>query len=242
MVAQALARQVPDLRLNHRVEGIDTERHEVVARCHDRVQTFCYREACLSTLPLPLALTLCSSVPEAIAKACERLTRNRVLMAFLSIRGARPEGRGHWRYYGDEDLVFNRLIQMHEFDPHSAPSEGWGLMAEITQRTEDQFDPAEVILSRVRGDVARVGALADNCHIIDAHLRVVDPAYVVFTAENQPVIEAARAFLQRHGITPLGRYGRWEYSSMAQVMRDGFAWAEALLAAEEPQSAPSGHH
>jgi hypothetical protein len=57
---------------------------------------------------------------------------------------------------------------------------------------------------------------------------IVDPAYVVFTVDNQPIIEQARDFLKNSGVTSLGRYGRWEYSSMAQVMRDGFCCGEEM--------------
>lgn len=33
-----------------------------------------------------------------------------------------------------------------------------------------------------------------------------------------------------YNVEPLGRYGKWEYSSMSQVLQDGFTWAEGMLA------------
>jgi hypothetical protein len=128
-------------------------------------------------------------------------------MAYFAIEGPRPSGTGHWRYYSDEAIAFGRLVFMHEFDPAMAPARGWGLMAEMTAPSED---PA-----------AHPLALASRCEL--------------FTPANASVMERARGFLAANDVTPLGRYGRWEYSSMAQVMRDGFRfgreWADRLAVA-----------
>jgi hypothetical protein len=51
----------------------------------------------------------------------------------------------------------------------------------------------------------------------------------------QTIVEHAIAHLHSRGVLPLGRYGRWEYSSMAQVMSDGFALASEY----RKRSAPS---
>jgi hypothetical protein len=50
----------------------------------------------------------------------------------------------------------------------------------------------------------------------------------VFTPTNRQIMERARRFLLEHDIHPLGRYGNWEYSSMAKVIGDGFALGERL--------------
>ena len=59
---------------------------------------------------------------------------------------------------------------------------------------------------------------------------VADPAYVCFTDEGIAAAELAREFLRGQTIEPLGRYGNWEYSSMAQVIASGMALAKDLLA------------
>jgi protoporphyrinogen oxidase len=149
-------------------------------------------------------------------------------MVDIAVRGRRPIGTGHWCYYSDETIAFNRLIFMHEFDPHMAPDGGWGLMAEITERAEDPLGDLQERVCRCINDARRVGALQDEDEVVEARARVIDPAYVVFTPATAQIIERARARLRDHTVTPLGRYGRWEYSSMAQVMRDGFSWGRHL--------------
>jgi len=225
----SLAKKISNLRLNHTVKAIDLEKQTVTADSNNHTSHFVFREVCCSTLPLPTLIKMCKQAPEELKRACSSLTANRVLSASLSIRGPRPVNCGHWCYYADESLIFTRLVYMHKFDPHSAPDDGWGLLVEITEPAENPPTDPNIILSRVRSDIQRIGALPAGCEIIDEHLIIVDPAYVVFTNKNEAIVEQARVFLKNHGIEPLGRYGRWEYSSMAQVMQSGFSWGESLL-------------
>ena len=229
ILSDALAEKTSDLRLNHRIEAIDLEKRTVTAKSKGQTLHFTFREGCCTTLPLPKLVGMCKQAPEKLRRACSSLTANRVLSATFSIRGPRPVGCGHWRYYADEALIFTRLVYMHEFDPHSAPDDGWGLLVEITEPAESPLTDSKKVLSRVRNDIRRVGALPADCEIIDEHLIIVDPAYVVFSIDNETIIEEARCFLRNYGIEPLGRYGRWEYSSMAQVMQAGFSWGEKML-------------
>jgi protoporphyrinogen oxidase len=216
------------LRLNHRVESIDLKTRIVTASHRGKFLKFRFRESCIGTLPLPRMIAMCEPVNADLRSACARLTRNLVLTVALSINGPRPAGHSHWRYYTDETLIFNRLVYPHEFDPGCVPVDGWALMAEITARAEAPLPPPQELIGRVIVDIERAGALPHGCRIVDSHLLIVDPAYVVFTLDNRAVIERARRFLTENGLIPLGRYGRWEYSSMEQVMRDGFACQEAL--------------
>lgn len=227
-LAQKLAASVENIRLGHVIERIELSSRTVHVRTEDGPEVYAYGEACLATLPLPTMLRLCVETPKELLVACQQLTHNRVLSVALSVRGPRPKRCGHWRYYADESLCFTRLIYMHEFDPELAPPDGWGVLAEITERAEDPLRTREEILKRTCDDVIRAGALSGECKIIDRNLMVIDPAYVVFTPENESIVNAARDFLVQHGVTPLGRYGRWEYSSMAQCMRDGFAWGKEM--------------
>ena len=57
---------------------------------------------------------------------------------------------------------------------------------------------------------------------------MIDPAYVVFSLENQDLLNEARDFFSDHGVRLMGRYGRWSYTSMAQVMHEGYAWGEEM--------------
>lgn len=230
-VSGALAQQVSGLRLQHKVETIDLNAHTVQVRHERGLSEFEFQEACVSTLPLPTAIRLCGrQVPDDIRRDCANLLWNRVYSVQFSIRGKRPQNRGHWHYYVDESLIFTRLIYLHNFDPDHAPQDGWPLMVEVTEPAEYPVAAPEELIRRVQTDLNRIGVLPEGSQIIDEHVLVIDPAYVVFTPESQAVMQRARSFLEEHDVIPLGRYGRWEYSSMSGVLKDGFDWAETFLA------------
>jgi protoporphyrinogen oxidase len=234
VLTRALAERVPRLHLQHVVERIDLRERTVVASVHGEEAHFRWETACLSTLPLPLVLRMCSPAPAELVEACSQLKWNRVYSVALSVQGPRPHGTGHWRYYSSPDLSFTRAVFLHEFDPQAAPPEGWPLLIEVTQPAEEPLLEPSQLVGEVQAGIRRARILPENCEVVDTHVLVIDPAYVVFTPQNNSIMQRARDFLVKHGVTPLGRYGRWEYSSMASVMADGFRWARAFNTAHSP--------
>lgn len=231
VLSQALARRAACLHLRTEVEQIDPAARTVTARREGERVRYRYAEGCLCTLPLPAPMRMCAGVPDELAREAAGLRHNLVFTAAFSILGPRPDAPGLWRYYTDESVPFTRLVFMTEMDPLSAPPEGWGVMAEITHPAEAPRPPEADVLAAARKGLRRVGVLPDGCEIVGEHLLVADPAYVVFTPDSQEVVRRCRAFLEGVGVSTVGRYGRWEYSSMAQVMADGVTWAQARGAA-----------
>lgn len=229
VLSKELAKEADQILLEHEVVKVQLKNRIVVVKHGNELKQFQFNEFCLSTIPLPVLLKLTSDLPSKYKSAFDSLSYNRVITVMLSIEGPRPENRGHWRYYGQEDLCFTRLIYMHNFDPLTAPQNGWGLMTEITEPDELPLRSNKDIMAKVITDVKKANALPDDCQVIDSNLLVVSPAYVVFTDESKKLVEELQSFYESHGVKLLGRYGKWEYSSMAQVMRDGYGWADSVL-------------
>ncbi len=240
LLPRALATRVADLRLRRRVLSIDPEHREVTAQHGDAVERYRYTTLCCSTIPLAATVNACTNAPDELRVSSAALTCNRVLTIAFAIRGPRPAKQGWWRYYADPDVVFTRLVFLHEFDPAIAPPDGWVLMAEVTQRAEDPLDE-EAVMARVRADVDAVRAIPAGSEVVAERLLVVDPAYVVFSLGDHAIVQRMLGFLRDQEIEPLGRYGRWEYSSMAQVLRDGFALGEEARRRIEERTACTRH-
>src|SRR5688500_6897410 len=230
VLSRGLAAHVRQLYLSHRVEGIDLDAREVTVSADGNTVRWRWDERCMSTLPLPASIAMCVNAPEDLRSACARLPYNRVRSVALSIEGPRPETQVHWQYYPDETLSFTRLAYMCAFEPAMAPPSGWGLLVEMTERAEDRPEPADAMVERIRADLQRIGTIPPGCRIIDVNVLDANPAYVVFTPESRDVVEAAKSFLIAGGVDPVGRYARWEYSSMAQAMGDGLRWADGVSA------------
>lgn len=229
VVARRLARRAPGLHTRREVVEIDPARHTVTTRHEGATERWRWEHACASTLPLPQAIRLCRGVPDSLRRACDALPHNRVEVAAFGIVGPRPE-RGQFWYYADPSVAFTRVTYLHAFDPLCAPPEGWCLMAEVPRRAGEPPATPAALLAKVEADLRRCGALPDGCRVAVSRVLTVDPAYVVFTPGVQDVVDEACAFLRSRGITPLGRYGRWGYSSMCDAMDEGFRWGAAARA------------
>lgn len=228
VLSDALARNVPRLICGAEVRSIDLDRREVEYVHESHARAIGFEQACIATIPLPALLAACRTVPKPLREGLSELRYNRVWSVAFCIRGPRPSNTGHWRYFADESLCFNRLVYMHEFDPGSAPEDGWGLMAELTEPQEMPLRSPDEIVSAAAADVRRARALPAGCEVIEARAWVSDPAYIVQTAGLEDFLKQVNDFLKRHDVHTLGRYGRWEYSSMGQVMRDGLALGQEL--------------
>lgn len=228
LIAQALARAVPDLRLQHCVQAIHPADRSVTVATPAGLRRFRYGAACLSTLPLPQTLDLLAEeLPPGIAAQRARLLHNRVIGIGFALRGPRPAGLGCWRYFTDPSLVFTRAVFMHEFDPQMSPPDGWSILVEIPQRAEQALPDLDQLSARAWADLQRTSLPLQEADLLASAAWVVDPAYVVFTPDSAPAVQAISDYLAGRGLQMCGRYGRWEYSSMARVMGDGFDYARA---------------
>jgi len=225
VLTRALAAKVHDLRVCHEVVAIRAASRTVSVRNQQGAAAFRWRQRCVSTLPLPWLVSLCEDVPRDLARAAQELEYNRVLSVAIRVLGPRPNV-GLWHYYPSASVLFTRLVFLHAFDPLMAPPEGWPLLAEVPWRTDEPLPAAleEQVVAQARA----VGALGPEHRVLDVTVLQANPAYVVFRPDSSMIIEAIVSWLRSHGIDPVGRFGRWEYSSMAQVLRDGHSLASSL--------------
>jgi len=229
VLSDVLSKQVEDLRLNSNVKRINLKNKEVTVDNNGQEITYSFTKGCLSTIPLPILLAKCEDLDPRFKNLTSTLKYNRVVSAMICIEGPHPKNRGHWRYYGQEDICFTRLVYMRNFDKHTSPENGWGLLVEMLEPSEWDLKDDNQYLSQIQNDIIKVNALPEDCKIINSAVEIIDPAYVVFTNESKKWVAELEEYFLSHGIKLLGRYGRWEYSSMAQVMNDGFTWAEEQI-------------
>ena len=227
LLSQTLASKVQDIKLSAEIKFIDTYNHTVHFLQNGSNKKIKYKEACLATIPLPWLMNLCSNVPPDLLKKVKQLKYTKVFSIALSVKGERPVNTGHWRYYTDKQLPFTRLIFTTAFDTHNAPGNGWGLLAEITWPGNEMIDESDLVQQTITG-IKSLGYLDNKQEIIGTHYWTVEPAYVIFTPETKSIINECYDFLAQHGITAAGRYGKWEYSSMFQNIKEGFNWAENI--------------
>ncbi len=229
VLSRALARLAPRIELGARVVEVDPDNQTVTVEQGGAQRRFTYRERLCATLPLPLMIRLCRHAPSELVRGCLDLRHNRVRSLCVALQGPRPQPMEHWRYYTDESLSFHRLVYPHAFDPLNAPEDGFGILAELTELGEAPKQPDGELIARVLDDLERVGVVPRGARILATSVIDLETAYVVFGVGQQDLVERAKSYLAERHIHVVGRYARWEYSSMAQVLEDGLRLGASLL-------------
>jgi protoporphyrinogen oxidase len=225
-----IASRVPNLHCGAMVVGVNTlERIVTVLDENGETRELRYLKGLISTVPLPGLVAMIEDCPEGVSRSAESLEWVRVYSVMLPIAGPRPVNTVHWRYFADEDLCFTRLVYMHAFDPDMCPREGWGLLAEIPESSGKPVMDSDKVMTKTLADIHRAEAIPGNCTVLPGRVIVNDPAYAVFSGGTLDAVAGIAEWLSARDVHVLGRYGRWEYSSMAQVIRDGLALGRSLL-------------
>ena len=228
-LSAAMARHLPSLETRCNVRRIDPKTRQVTADTPEGTLICNWEEGVVSTIPLPKLAKITVGLPVPLREAAHRLNYMRVIYLAFRIHGPRPSDRDHWHYYPDPKISFNRLVYMYRFDPFSAPPDGWGVMAEITERADGPRHDREALLRRTTTELVATRALPANCEIIGSHVIESEYGYVVFDDDREEIVARLQEYFVHNGIDLIGRYGRWEYTSMAQVLRQGNDWAQAKL-------------
>lgn len=184
--------------------------HEIIYKERGETNFFKF-DKLLSTIPLPQLIGLCDS-PAKLRSEVRRLKWTKLSSVAISVVGERPD-LGHYRYYSSPEIPFNKVTFMTEFDPSSAPPYGYGLLIEVKDSEPD--------LKEIISWLKKVGIIKEKDVIVGQRSWVVDPAYVIFTKDTHEIIENCKEYLKKLDIDILGRYGAWEYSSMAKNIKDG---------------------
>jgi protoporphyrinogen oxidase len=158
-------------------------------------------------------------------KDVNKLRWVKVISIALSIKGIRDENFGHWHYYADPKIPFTKVIYMTNFDKHNAPDDGYGLLIEIPAVGNKNTG---TLINKVVNDLYKLKVLNRKDKVIDIHFWEVNPAFVIFTKETPAIVARSKEYLQEYGVSLAGRYGNWEYSSMAENIEDGLNFVKQL--------------
>jgi protoporphyrinogen oxidase len=98
---------------------------------------------------------------------------------------------------------------------------------EISHQPSEQVAERD-ILRRVRAGLEKAGIFTPQDDIVVSEIRDIRYAYVLFDRHRAQVLPAILAALEARGIHSIGRYGRWEHTSMEDAIGQGKALAERL--------------
>lgn len=188
----------------------------------------------ISTIPVSnLVKILHPVVPEEIYNHLSRLKYLNTI--FINVIINKPKiSDDSWLYFPQpsEKVIFNRAVEMKNWSPTMAPADKTSLNLDISCMVDDSIwiaDDREIV------EKCRKGLLRSK--IIDKPEEMEEgivirvpytyPIYDLSYSENlKPVID----HLEKSGqLKLLGRTGRFSYSNMDDVVRDGFKLAKKIM-------------
>jgi protoporphyrinogen oxidase len=185
------------IRFSERVIGVEPRNKKVLTTCG----SYSY-EHLISTMPLKELLGIISPplpFPRQRLQHLSTLVINAVL--------AKRRRRFHWLYLPEKRFPFYRI----GYYPRS------GTVAVYLEKTIAARTP--LVPMRLFRDMAftlrRTGMIASRDEVLFHDLKKIPVSYVVFDRDWPRLVPAILEYLRGQQIHSIGRYGSWNYSSMA---------------------------
>lgn len=222
ILPQAFLAQLRDVQLGKMVEAIDVEKK--IVHFEDGKETTYH--ALLSSLPMDELLQRLESCPAEIKNLGGGLRYVSVVNINL---GVAREGISdhHWVYFPEPSYPFYRVGFLSNLSPYMAPKGASALSVEVSclpanppslEKTKEQT------LTALRS----CGILKKDDKIVAEKTFFIKHAYVIYDRFRSERLPHIIQFLRSKQIYTLGRYGKWEYSTMEEAILQGKEAAEAL--------------
>lgn len=188
-----------------------------------------YREGLIASIPLPQLCALTSPRGPGVEAGGRLLRSTAVTCVNLGLRSLAPElSDVHWVYLPERRFRAYRVGFYNRFSQAMAPPGREGAYVEVAHGA--RASERELIASAI-ADLVELGAIASDADVELAAPVRVQVAYVIPDRDCAPVRERARAELAAGGVHTIGRYGRWEYSSIEDALVQGLEAVGSVLGA-----------
>ena len=226
LLVQGLAAGVKDLRLQEETIAIDLAQHELRTGSG---HTFTW-DSLLSSIPL---LDLCRIANDReLNDAANHLSHSSTISINIGIRGElAPELRDlHWIYLPDRSIPFYRVGFYSNISRGTCATGHSAMYVEVGEpgETIDQINLLDDLEPKVYESLQRLGWLKRD-QVVCSVAHVIRCAYVHHTPERDRLMEQILTRLREYDIHPIGRYGRWDYTSMEDSIESGISAARELV-------------
>jgi len=171
----------------------------------------------VSTIPLPELIKSIADAPSEISSAASSLEAVGVLCLNLGIEG--KTSSAHWIYFPEQEFPFYRVGFYHNIAPYSAPPGKSSLYVEISYKKRTDL-PKEIVEQAIEKLVS-AGIIKDEKKVEVRQKLWIDNAYAIHNSIRKQALDTILPFLKSKDIIPIGRFGRWTYTSMGEALLEG---------------------
>ncbi|HHZ83761.1 MAG TPA: protoporphyrinogen oxidase [Nitrospirales bacterium] len=176
-------------------------------------------EALVSTMPLPELLRRCTDLPKTLRERGEKLRWTSVYAVNLAVMRKNISSQ-HWIYFPEKTFPFYRIGFPMNLSPAMGKVGASSIAAEIARRPGEDI-PRSRLIKQTRAGLIRAGVCRPDDTFVVSEVRDIPYAYVIFDRERGKIVPKMLGELERRGIYSIGRYGRWEHTSMENAIQQG---------------------
>lgn len=172
----------------------------------------------VASIPLNELVKLMEA-PEHIIELSNWLDYNRLLVVGLAIN--RPAPEQHWVYVSTPGTIFHRYAWISNYSPFNAPQNRSTLIAEVTIPPGQQVNIEKHTEEALKG--LEELEVVKSKEVIFVRSWLHEYGYPVHTIASNRAREQIVRWLLEQGVTPIGRWGCWQYWNMDKVYENVLA-------------------
>ena len=223
IVPRAFLQKIHDVKVDKEAKSIDLKNK--VVKFHDGSEVA--YDTLISSLPLDELLQCIRPIQKEIKDVSSSLRYVSIININL---GVNREGLSdyHWVYFPESSYPFYRVGFLSNLSSHMAPKGTSALSVEISYLPSMPSSLLETIQKETLTALVSSGILRSDDRILVQKIIHIKHAYVIYDRFRSEHLPRIIQFLRSNQIYPLGRYGRWEYSTMEDAILQGKEAAEML--------------
>lgn len=224
-IARALARRLPDVRLRADVVRIDVENRTVALADTTELPWKCL----VSTLPLPELVARIAGAPAEIRDAVAGLQSVALRIVGVVVDGSETSDVQRV-YVADGACIAHKIARIHTSSPALRARPRRAIVGEVSTTQHKPLPPGDLAARFVR-ELVDLDLLPRADRVVRTIELDVRHGYPVPTHDRGARVAVARAWLMRHDIHTIGRFGSWVYVNSDECLYDGLALGRSLAQA-----------
>ena len=179
----------------------------------------------INTTCLKHFINKATDAPEKIKKLNKTLKYTTVYV--FNIGTKKINSDKHWTYFPEKGFKFYRAGISSNFSKHITPKNTSSMYIEVSSYGE----PINIVKTEkdiIKG-LIKCGILKSSKDIIEKMWLKIECAYVIYDKERTKALPEIFAYLKKHKVYSIGRYGAWKYSFMEESITEGIEAAKEII-------------
>ncbi len=215
-IAKSMAKRVSNIKTRHKMNAVDIKNKKVYFENSESVK---FTELILTTPLGALQKLIKDTMPKEVRQAFSRLKYLSIFNLNLGVKRENISDK-HWIYFPENKFCFFRVGFPTNFSKNVAPSKTSSLYVEVSYSEFKHINKKNIIAS-IEADLIKAGILKADDDILTRHINDIKYGYVIYDKSYRDNIKIINDYLRKFNIYTAGRFGRWKYMSMEDVILDG---------------------